>query len=168
MGLFNGMYKNYGFPKDKVLEWQSLVTGTRINNVRMTKQQLVSATEMIVDSHRKIIADCVRLVNETLTPSVFFDRYDLLIEEMYVLIPFEPFYNFSQSIKEQAIDLQEKREQNEKAFINKIYLSTVEAAKSLKTEKGRQARIDKFFDIMLAYKNRMHINNWEYLCTLKQ
>lgn len=167
MGLFNGLYKNYGLPKDKVLEWQFLVTGSDINTVKLSKKQLVDGTEMIVSNHRKIINDCVRLVNETLSPSVFFERYDLLISEMAQLVPFEPFYNFNKSINAQLVQLKTNRAKNEKAFINKYYLSVVEAANSLKTETGRVNRINKFFEIMNQYKDCMQAESWEYLNDLR-
>lgn len=167
MGLFNGLYKNYGMSKDKVLEWQSIVTGANINTVKLTKQQLLDSTQLIVDNHSRIIQDCVRLVNNTLTPGVFFDRYDMLISEMSALIKFETFYAFNKSITEQVKTLKENRVKNEIAFINKYFSSVLEAAKSLKTQKARDNRIQKFFSTMENYENRMSQEAWEQLLDLK-
>lgn len=105
MTLFDGTYKNYGMIKEEVLKWQNLITNTNSKTVKLTKQQLINGTQMIVDDHNRIIQDCVRLVNETLTPGVFFDRYDMLIKHMAYLSKFEPFYNFNKSISQQVITL---------------------------------------------------------------
>lgn len=166
MGLFNGLYKNYGMSKEKVLEWQKLVTGSDIDKVKLSKEQLKNGTEMIIDSHRKIINDCIRLINSTITPGVFFDRYDMLIKEMTELIPFEPFYSFKQSISGQVEELKQKRSLNEKAFINKYFKSVIESTENLKTKKGKENRINKYFEIMETYKPRMTQDAIEHLDSL--
>lgn len=168
MGIFNGTYKNYGLPKEDVLKWQKLVTQTDLKNVKLTKQQLINGTNMIVEGHRRIIQDCVRLTNTTLTPSVFFDRYDLLIQEMTELIPFEPFHNFKKSISMQVSTLIENRIENEKAFINKYFNSVIDSTETLKTQKAKDNRIQKFFEIMESYKNRMSDDAWNHLIELKK
>jgi len=168
MGLFDGKYKNYGRSKDEVLAIQELVTGQKLNTIKLTKQQLDAGIEMSVSSHRKIIDDCIRLVNDTLTPEVFFDRYDLLIEEMTKLSTFEPYYNFNKSISEQVAVLRQKRPQNEIAFINKYYQSVRNASKSLKTEKAKIKRIQKFFAIMENYTPQMSSEALEFLHELSK
>lgn len=47
MGLFDGKYKNYGRSKNEVLAIQELVTGQKLNTIKLTKQQLDAGIEML-------------------------------------------------------------------------------------------------------------------------
>lgn len=81
--------------KQKLIEWERLITrNPSITKPHLSEQQLLYQTTMIVNSCKRIIDDSVKLVNHTLTPSVFFARYQTLFEEAAKIAKYEPFYPF--------------------------------------------------------------------------
>ena len=154
--------------KDYLLKWQQVITDNKSDKLVMSERELLQHTQLAVQSSLKIIQDCVRLVNETLTPNVFFDRYDLLLEHATKIAEYEPFYSFVAPLPSEQLEvLIEKRPLATHDFIERYWNSVQLAISKLKTDKAKKNRLEKFFQTMDEYTNRMDDSNLEYLEQLR-
>ena len=105
-----------------------------------------NATDLSAQSKLKIVKDCVRLCNTTTNPDVFFARYDLMLEKCNELIAFESTIRFSGSPPSaQLRHLQNARERETLTFLKRSYEKMLENTKKLKTAKGQENKVEKYF-----------------------
>lgn len=117
----------------------------------------------------RIVNDCATLVNTTVNPEVFFYRYDLMLENIEKLASIEKIVHFSG--KKPSAQLKELRAQKERetdTFIDRAHQAALEHAVSLKTEKGRDAAMQRFFRSMDPYVDRMTPGNRSHLQALEE
>ena len=107
------------------------------------------------------------LIENTINPKVFFDRYDLYLEKLALL---------SEAQKCKAIKVKgenliqkysqmstlEKRVSATNEFIDRFWRDTCAKANTLKTEKGKNNRYQNFFDSLSEYNERMPEECIEY------
>lgn len=105
----------------------------------------------------RIANDCADLIENTINPKVFFDRYDLYLEKLALL---------SEAQKCKAIKVKgenliqkysqmstlEKRVSATNEFIDRFWRDTCAKANTLKTEKGKNNRYQNF---LILYPNIM-------------
>lgn len=115
----------------------------------------------------RILNDCADLIENTSTPSIFFNRFDLYYEKLAVLADAQR----RKIVKVDGDDLIEKysRMNTSKAkieainaFIDRYWHSTCEKADALKTEKGKANRFQKFIDTLTAYNDKLPDQCIEY------
>lgn len=115
----------------------------------------------------RIANDCADLIENTINPKVFFDRYDLYLEKLALL---------SEAQKCKAIKVKgenliqkysqmstlEKRVSATNEFIDRFWRDTCAKANTLKTEKEKNNRYQNFFDSLSEYNERMPEECIEY------
>ncbi|MEE1219533.1 MAG: hypothetical protein U0L20_06390 [Ruminococcus sp.] len=139
-----------------LLKLQKLVVANSPNKLVFNEKTLIIEAKKIVNNDMRIINDCVKLVNTTINPDVYFSRYDLLLEQLQHLILFEPYLSFSgesptQSYKK-ILSYQEKSNMD---FLERYYMSVIEKAKTLKTDKAKNNRIKKFQESLEPYFDKL-------------
>lgn len=129
-----------------------------------TDEQIISAADSIISQNEHIINDCKEIISSTENPSVFYERYDLLIEKYQELSNYEPFvviYGY-QPIESLAY-FREARSKYEKKFITRCYNKALVKADSMKTEKGRKNQFVKMYELLLQYESDMSPENLSFL-----
>lgn len=125
---------------------------------------------IVLQRDLEIVNDCTQLIENTVNPDTFFNRYDLYMEKLAVLAEAQA----SQRVKVKGDNLVQKYERmntNEQkvetinAFIDRMWADTYQKVKKLKTEKGKENKFNKFVEVLSSYDNRMpaqcieHYNN---------
>lgn len=104
----------------------------------------------------KIFQDCQKLVNKTLSPDVFFSRYDLMESVLACMVLFQPYARFSGvNAKRELETALDDRPHATLKFIERSYRAMRNGASELKTEKGKANRIIKYFNEMFQFTDRM-------------
>ncbi len=101
----------------------------------------------------KIVQDCVKLVNETKNPQVFFERYRLLIEQLQDLAEMEKYVKFTgKSNRAVLMDFQSRKALTVNSFVDRFYESTYLKMLNLSTEKAKLNNADKFYKSLMLYQ----------------
>lgn len=165
MRLFDFFKKN----NLDLIEWQNIVNDCEDNKLTMSKKELLDFTyNVYIPQESRIIDDCVNLVNTTKTIDVYFFRLNLLIERLIELSKLEKFISFSLPLPSTQLEevLSHKEILNEQ-FLQRCWENTLDSLNNLKTEKGKQSRLNKFLQSILAFKEYLTLNNLEYLHKLE-
>lgn len=143
MGLFTS--------KSDLFKWQQLVAPNTPKLV-MNKQQLQAETKRQAAAKIKIIQDCVRLVNTTIKPDVFFKRHDMLKEKAYELTLFEPYLQFTgKSPSEAYREILEKEPDTIFDFLERYFEAVEIKVDKLKTNKAKQNQYLAFYASLQPY-----------------
>lgn len=107
---------------------------------KISKFQLLQAENDV-----RIMNDCVKLVNTTNNPEVFFSRLNMLLDVLLHLQKYEKY----RILKGTPPSVQYRNtlaqiEETVDSFVCRAYYHEFEKAKSLKTEKARSNRMRKF------------------------
>ena len=168
MGLFDFFKKNQ-MNKLDLIEWQNIINRSNHDKLLMSKKQLLDFTYNIyIPQEIRIINDCVNLINDTKTIDVYFPRWDLLIERLTELSKLEKFISFTLPLPStQLDDVFLHKEMLNQQFLERCWKNTFDSLNKLKTEKGKQNKIKKFFDTIFSFKQYLTPSNLEYLDNLK-
>ena len=150
--------------KERLLQWQRLVMPQNPNQLNMTEQQLTAITQQQAANDLRIVNDCAKLVESTIKPDVFFMRLQLLLETAEHLCALEQYIKFYGASPAAAFD--EVRQNYQLAirkFLERYFSDTFDKAESMKTEKGRIGKYQKFYDSLQEYYNVMDDNNKAYI-----
>jgi hypothetical protein len=129
-----------------------------------TSKRAIMEAELMIPQWERIANDCIKLVNETVRPEVFFDRYDLLLEMIRNMSTKERIVKFIGKKPSRLLaEYTAMREEMEGKFIDRAYYAAREKSFSLKTEKGKLNSMNKFFEKMAEYGSRMSKRNWSKL-----
>ncbi len=98
-----------------------------------------------INSLLKQAQESAHLVNTTVNPAVFFGRLNFLLDVLLELQKYEPYRVFrgSPPSKEYS-DILNNLEKSVDAFVTRSFQKQQSQAISLKTEKAKRARYDKF------------------------
>ena len=155
MGLF-------GKSKRELLEWQQLLIPNSSKLV-LSEQQLRTQTLSIVNRHIEISQDCVKLINTTNNPDTYFERFELLIEELQLLSRIEKYIKFStKSPKNNLKNILNNKTNSTNAFIDRYWTFINAKADTLKTERGKNNQYNKFFSSLSKYENMMTTESISY------
>ena len=156
--------------RKRLLQLQHLISPNLPNNSKLyfSEQQLYAEANRKAQSNLKIIEDCIRLVNTTTNPEVFFFRYDLLIEHLTVLIPFEIYVNFFGTLPSSMLrTVQQKRTAATSDFVQRCYDKTLQKASKLKTEIGKANAFINLFAELDGYIEQMPEQARKYYFSLE-
>lgn len=150
MGLFIGLFK--AFKRANLLNLQKLVVQNSPDELIYSEAQLLKMTNSIVNRETKIAYDCEHLIDTTIKPKVFFERFDLLYFTLFYLGKFEPYIKFEQYIPSKRINtLDIESTQIIDSFLKRYVASIDEAANNMKTAKGKMNKYQKFYDSLQPY-----------------
>lgn len=114
-------------------------------------------------------SDAFRWIKDARKPDVYFSKFDSAIQILEVLNSYEDLYEFkSPTPKKQIKELNKSYEAYTKAFIVNYWNSTLTSASKLKTETGKQRRIQAFFDNMDIYSERLTSSLTDFINNLKK
>ena len=123
---------------------------------------------LTIERHIQILKDCGNLINTTKKPDVFFNRYLIALALLNDLILIKNKKIFKgdkpSEIKRQFY---EKEIYTVNDFIDRYYEDTISQISSLKTQKAKQSRIDKFCNGLNDYKQYLSVdslNKYNELC----
>lgn len=150
-------------PENPYYEWQSIVLPGVPLSRKASKRQLTDASKLYIENSHRIISDCTRLLNNTCTPSVYFERYDLMIDRLKGLsviekyLPLKFFNGNPPSLK--LLEFERVYEQATNSMIDRCWQKTLWEASRLKTPQGQQNRVDSFFENLRRYTDKMWAAN---------
>lgn len=154
MGLFTS--------KSDLLRWQQILM-PNTKRLVMNKQQLQAESKRRASGHIKIIQDCIRLVNETEKPDVFFKRLAMLKSHAYELAMLEPYVRFSGTSPSESLREIEEKEQNSiRDFIDRYHGVILAKIGSLKTDSAKEKKCHEFYDNLEIYFLNMDYQNATY------
>ena len=166
MGLFDFLKKKANANKEYLLSWQRLVMPDSQDDLIMTEQQLRSATMQQAENDLRIIQDCMRLVEKTTKPDVFFMRLNLLVEKSKHLVSLEKYITYSGATATAAYnEVCTNYHEAINQFLIRYFSETLDKAESMKTEKGRIGKYKKFYDSLQMYYGYMSEENIDYIET---
>jgi hypothetical protein len=169
MGLFDIFNRN----KAELIEWQNVVCADKAECLFMSTKQLEDATIIAVENDMRIFDDCVKLINSTKKPSVFFPRLSLAEEKLNHLAVLQPYMFRVKRITVNQLPtklLQEFLENKERYvcdFLYSYYWSVKDKAETLKTEKGKQKQYQKFYESLEPYFDQISERNMKYLDAMR-
>lgn len=116
--------------------------------------------EFYANGMLKIVHDCANIINTTKNPSVFFERYNLLILKLENLAKLECFNLFNGTLPSQNLeDILNKKENTINDFIDRYYQHTLDKINSLKTTKAKDKKVEDFYKELSKYNDNMLSNN---------
>ena len=119
----------------------------------------------------KIIKDCVELVNTTVNPDVFFNRYNLMLEHIEKLSGLEctGIFENSPELPSQAfVRVEEQFSAATNDFLDRSFENAKKQADTLKTDKGKINAINRYFDNMEKYIVYMSGESIEHFDKIKE
>lgn len=144
-----------------LLRWQNMVMFTNANKLVVSYQQLRAASQIYVEDNLRILNDSLKLVNETTTPRVFFERLDKVFECYNNLADIEEFYSTGISPVTKLQNLDENALCHN--FIQRYWYKTVSEAEKLKTERAKENRLEKAKNELLQFSDKMDNLNIQYI-----
>lgn len=119
----------------------------------------------------KIVNDCVELVNTTVKPEVFFERYNLMLEHLETLAGLECtgiFENSRELPSEAFLRVEAQFDAATNDFLDRSFEKAKEHANTLKTENGKKNAIKRYFDNMEKYIIYMNGESLEHFDKMKE
>lgn len=151
----NQNHQLYQATKMDMLQLQNLVLPGQ-SKLIMSLSDLKRHSENIISRYSDIVDDCKYLISTTDNPETFFPRYKLMLDTLYSLKAFEPFFYFEGYMPSQQLDYDISIKQIRIQDLTKrLYNKTLIKADSLKTVRGRQNQFIRAFDSLMNYKNEM-------------
>lgn len=129
----------------------------------LTAEDIIAACDSIITNTLYIIDDCKKIISDTATPKIFYERYDLLIEKYKEISKFEPFVNiYGYQPNESLIYYTNAKSGLEKKMIDRCYNKALIKADSMKTEKGQINQFIKANESLRMFEFRMSPENIIY------
>ena len=155
MGIFSKLFNQ---PNENLSAIQKLVLPSYSG--KASKSQIISAAKFMAPQWLKIAEDCTSLVNTTKNPQTFFERYRLLKETFLKLQVIEPYVKFSgQSPTEVLKMIDQKQGPTIGDFIDRFFKETSDKINCMKSQKGKNNKIDGFINDLHPYFNFIDENN---------
>lgn len=120
--------------------------------------------QLVAPQYLKIAKDCIKLINSTTNPDVFFPRYDLLIEQCSKLSQLECYIKFTGTRPStQLITFKLQRDEETRRFIHRSFEKLKQDVDKLKTAKAKGNKVDSYFAKMSIYSRYISANNQKLL-----
>ena len=173
MGIFGFIKKSYESVKqeqkerqERLIRWQRLVMLDSPEKLILTEQQLKDMTAQQAENDLRIINDCIKLLESTVKPDVFFSRLKTLFERAEHLCMLEPYMNFYGAKPSDAYtEIFKNHQEATRLFLIRYFSDTFDKAEAMKTEKGRIGKYQKFYDSLQEYYCYMNEENIDYIET---
>lgn len=116
------------------------------------------------------VNDSVNLINTTVNPKVFFERYDFLFALLLSLVPHENKrgISFDPKPSDMLKDLVHNRDKNITEFIGRAFVPVNQKCRALKTDRGRENAMKRFREGILEYRYLLAAEHIDYLSRLTQ
>lgn len=161
-----GLFDIFGKKKAELLELQKIVLDNSPDQLVLSEKQLIELAKIHAQNSLRIVQDCSKILQSTVKPDVFFERFQLLIlhsSNMAILEKYVPFrgaspmaaFNVLMAEKQQCIN----------QFLIRYFCSVFDKAETLKTDKGKFNQYKKFYDSLLPYYDEMDADNIDYIET---
>lgn len=151
--------------KINLLELQSLVVPSAPRTrLVMSEKQLIRQAEQQAQRQLKIVYECQNLINTTVKPDVFFNRYDLIKEKADFLVKLSPYVKFKGTKPRTMVTTLKAKEQAAIAdFLSRYYRSVDDKVETLKTDKAKANQYQKYYESLQPYYPRMNDENRKYI-----
>lgn len=153
MSFLKNLFKRNKPINSKLLKLQNVVTNNDSDVLVMSESQINSAANLYVTQMDRILKDNCNLINNTCTTDVFFSRFELTVNILKTLISIEDCISLSPLPSEELNKLYEHKDILIIQFVDRALEKTLNSASSLKTKKGKENRIKKFFESLLKYSS---------------
>ena len=150
--------------KEHWLRLQKLVVASSPDTLVFSKSKLKQMAVLRADQSLKIVQDCIRLINTTNKPDVYFKRFDILKEKMDELVALEPFVKFKNPKPSNERNKILLNEQNSiKDFLERYTFTTRTKLDSLKNDKAIERQCHLYFDNIELYLEYMNESNSRFV-----
>lgn len=117
--------------------------------------------------YQRNVKDSVHIINTTVSPEVFFDRYDILLETLRFLTHLDLIIDFKgEKPGGLHTQLEKERDFAVEQFILRSYGKAITETAKLKTRRGQQNRVERFFDDMSKHARGLSEHNIQLLNNL--
>ncbi len=129
-----------------------------------TEEQILHTADTILSNDIRITDDCAKIISSTDNPSVFFERYKLLLEKYSEMVQYESFLEiFGYQPSESLCYYRNDKAKFEKKLIDRCYNKALIKADSLKTEKAQRNQFIKAHDVLLPFQPNMEAESCLYI-----
>ena len=160
----------FGFGKKKkekearLLELQNILLADKYDKLITTEKNLMQFANDKIEQNNRISAESSKLLQTTTKPDVFFGRIKLLEEKTNELVMLEKYITFSEPKPSQVFEVFTK----EKSMVTDLFLtryfnSVLDKVETLKTDSAKNKNIQKCYDTLKPYFDRMSENNVLYV-----
>lgn len=161
-----GLFDIFGNKKAELLDLQKLVIENSPDKLIMSGTKLKELARQAAARDLEIMQDCIRIIEKTKKPEVFFPRLDLLVAKTARLQEFERYVRFSGASPSEAFrklcsDYQECVHE----FLVRYFCDIFDKAEKLKTDKGKFNKYKLFYDSLQPYYGQMNEENIDYVET---
>ena len=161
--VYNKIYNKTSFGIRDVLNFIKPKNKKTHSKPKYSRKELL----VITDGNLKIARESANLVNTTKTPSVFFERFDLLVEKLELLSEFENKIKLKGKLPSENLkEILENKELTINEFIDRYYNELIIKLNSLKTEKSKLNNIENFKKNLEIYNDKMSEKNIKYYMNL--
>lgn len=168
MGFFSLLF-NKKKQKEFFLNWQKLITQKESDRLLLNYKQLKAATITSIKNDQRIIGDCLEIVEKTAKPDTFFMRLNLMVEKTKHLEALTEYADYAgiktKGIEEFCENVPNAYNDFIKKFLIRYFSDTFDKAESMKTEKGKIGKYQKFYDSLQEYYNSMTKEHIDFIET---
>lgn len=163
MGFFSNLFKSRQsepitmYPLPTIIE-----TAINSNNPYLHKYSN-NGTENTIYLLYCDFSSSYKWIQDSNKPDIYFQNYVKSIQILNVLNSYKKHKFNHPTPAQQIADLRTNYIENMNRFIDRYWISITENAKKLKTEKGKENRLNKFFDILNDYSPYLTEQNISYI-----
>lgn len=152
--------------KEELLLLQKVLVENSPDKLIYSEKQLKALANKSARDSLRIADDCGKILQTTVKPDVFFDRLKLFAWHISNLALLEKYISFSGvSPTEIFSSLMKDKQECIGEFLVRYFCKTIDKADSLKTDKGKLNRYQKFYDSLKPYFAEMNADNINYVET---
>jgi len=157
----------FGFKKKKMmLEWQNTLLENPVPKLIMNENLLVEQTLIRLDNDLRIAKDCIKIIENTTKPDVFFERLSLMEEVSKDMVRFEKYFSVTNIKPSDALnEFYTNKQESIRQFLIRYFCAVFDKAEKLKTDKGKVNQYKKFYDSLQEYYEIMNEENIDYIET---
>lgn len=164
MGLFDVFISQKR--KEELLLLQKVLVENSPDKLIYSEKQLKALANKSAKDSLRIANDCIKILQTTVKPDVFFDRLQLFTWHTSNLALLEKYISFSgASPKEVFSVLISEKQECIGEFLVRYFCQVLDKADSLKTAKGKLNQYQKFYDSLKPYFAEMNAENINYIET---
>lgn len=119
--------------------------------------------QFIAAQDLKIVQDCVRMINSTKKPNIFFERYELMEQKLNNLVKLHGVHYSGTSPRNMLKQVRQKKQAAIYDMIARYFADISFKAASLKTEKAKQNTYNTFLSTLELYYSQMNTDNINYI-----